>query len=286
MTYSSDVAFTPAVKAVQERKGSRRSYARIEESGSWKTKITPDLRVFIEAQTSVFLATANPQGQPYIQHRGGPPGFLRVLDEETLGFVDFVGNRQYITLGNLAENPKAHLFLIDYAHRQRVKVWGEAWVVEDDPELTVRLMPEGYKARASQGSSFSRSARGTPIARSTSPNALKPSRWPRSSRNAINGSRNWKRSSPNCTQRRHELTAFVYRTVQELREGRPERPCPKYEQAPRKPAVHYCTELHRVTTPNAEKRESPLVIRCKFGAVTNSRALTSPHRHTSSHTDN
>ena len=150
MTYSSDVAFTPAVKAVQERKGSRRSYARIEESGSWKTKITPDLRVFIEAQTSVFLATANPQGQPYIQHRGGPPGFLRVLDEETLGFVDFVGNRQYITLGNLAENPKAHLFLIDYAHRQRVKVWGEGWVVEDDPELTVRLMPKGYKARASQ----------------------------------------------------------------------------------------------------------------------------------------
>ena len=150
MTYSSDVAFTPAVKAVQERKGSRRSYARMEESGSWKTKITPDLRVFIEAQTSVFLATANSQGQPYIQHRGGPPGFLRVLDEATLGFVDFVGNRQYITLGNLAENPKAHLFLIDYAHRQRVKVWGEAWVVEDDPELTVRLMPKGYKARPSQ----------------------------------------------------------------------------------------------------------------------------------------
>jgi uncharacterized protein len=150
MTYSSDVAFTPAVKAVQERKGSRRNYARMEESGSWKTKITPDLRVLIEAQTSVFLATANSQGQPYIQHRGGPPGFLRVLDEATLGFVDFVGNRQYITLGNLAENPKAHLFLIDYAHRRRAKVWGEAWVVEDDPELTVRLMPKGYKARASQ----------------------------------------------------------------------------------------------------------------------------------------
>ena len=150
MTYSSDVAFTPAVKAVQERKGSRRSYARMEESGSWTTRITPELRAFIEAQTSVFLGTANRQAQPYIQHRGGPPGFLRVLDEETLGFVDFVGNRQYITLGNLAENPKAHLFLIDYAHRKRVKVWGEAWVVEDDPGLTVRLMPKGYKARASQ----------------------------------------------------------------------------------------------------------------------------------------
>ncbi len=101
MSFSSDVAFTPAVKAVQERKGSRQSYARTEESGSWKTHITADLRAFIEAQTSVFLATASSQGQPYIQHRGGPPGFLRVLDEHTLGFVDFVGNRQYITLGNL-----------------------------------------------------------------------------------------------------------------------------------------------------------------------------------------
>ena len=150
MTYSSDVAFTPAVKAVQERKGSRRSYSRMEESGSWQTRITPDLRAFIESQTSVFLATANPRGQPYIQHRGGPPGFLSVVNDETLGFVDFVGNRQYITLGNLAENPQAHLFLIDYAHRKRVKIWGEARVVEDDPELTVRLMPKGYKARPSQ----------------------------------------------------------------------------------------------------------------------------------------
>jgi predicted pyridoxine 5'-phosphate oxidase superfamily flavin-nucleotide-binding protein len=150
MNYSSDVAFTPAVKAVQERKGSRAGYARLEEAGSWKTHITPDLKTFIEAQTSVFLATANAQGQPYIQHRGGPPGFLRVIDDATLGFVDFVGNRQYITLGNLAENPKAHLFLIDYAHRKRVKVWGEARVVEDDTSLTTRLMPRGYKARPSQ----------------------------------------------------------------------------------------------------------------------------------------
>jgi len=150
MSYSSDVAFTPAVKAVQEVKGSRANYARQEEMGSWKTKITSDLKMFIEAQTSVFLATANAQGQPYIQHRGGPPGFLRVLDEATLGFVDFVGNRQYITLGNLAENPKAHLFLIDYAHRKRVKVWGEARVIEDDPVLTTTLMPKDYKARPSQ----------------------------------------------------------------------------------------------------------------------------------------
>jgi predicted pyridoxine 5'-phosphate oxidase superfamily flavin-nucleotide-binding protein len=150
MRYPSDVAFTPAVKAAQQRKGSRQIYARMEESGSWDTRIGPDLRAFIEAQTSVFLATANSDGQPYIQHRGGPPGFLRVLDDKTLGFVDFTGNRQYISLGNLSENPKALLFLIDYAHRKRVKIWGEARVIEGDAELTGRLMPKGYKARASQ----------------------------------------------------------------------------------------------------------------------------------------
>jgi predicted pyridoxine 5'-phosphate oxidase superfamily flavin-nucleotide-binding protein len=150
MSYSSDVAFTPAVKAVQQRKGSRQSYARMEDSGSWETTITPDLKTFVESQSSVFLASANAQGQPYIQHRGGPPGFLQVLDEQTIGFVDFVGNRQYITLGNLAENPQAHLFLIDYAQRRRVKIWGEARVVEGDAELTARLMPKGYKARPSQ----------------------------------------------------------------------------------------------------------------------------------------
>ena len=150
MTYSSDVAFTDTVKSVQARKGSRRAYARMEEAGSWETRITPELKEFIEAQTSVFLATANAEGQPYIQHRGGPAGFLHVLDDRTIGFADFVGNRQFITIGNLAENPKAHLFLIDYANQQRVKIWGEARVVEGDAELTARLMPQGYKARAAQ----------------------------------------------------------------------------------------------------------------------------------------
>ncbi|MBL8586798.1 MAG: pyridoxamine 5'-phosphate oxidase family protein, partial [Bradyrhizobiaceae bacterium] len=145
--YSSDVAFTPSVKAVQARKGSRRSYARIEERGGWQTRITSDLARFIEAQTSIFLATATREGQPYIQHRGGPAGFLKVLDDKTIGFADFVGNKQYITQGNLAENPKAYLFLIDYAHRQRVKIWGEARVIEGDAELTAKLMPEDYKAR-------------------------------------------------------------------------------------------------------------------------------------------
>jgi uncharacterized protein len=148
--YASDVAFTPTVKAVQSRKGSRDSYQRLEERGSWKSRIPPDLAAFIEAQTSVFLATANLQGQPYVQHRGGPAGFLKVLDDRTIGFADYTGNRQYITLGNLSENPKAQLFLIDFAFRRRIKIWGEACVVEGDAELTAKLMPDGYKARPEQ----------------------------------------------------------------------------------------------------------------------------------------
>lgn len=148
--YSSDVVFTPSVKAVQSRKGSRHAYERIEARGSWQTSITAELKAFIEAQRSVFLATANKDGQPTIQHRGGPPGFLRVLDEKTIAFVDFVGNRQYITVGNLSENKKAHLFLIDYWHQRRLKIWGEAHVVEDDDGLISRLMPDGYKARPEQ----------------------------------------------------------------------------------------------------------------------------------------
>ena len=152
--YSSDVAVTPSVKATQARKGSRDHYAQMEEQGSWETTITADLERFIGAQTSVFLATASLDGQPYIQHRGGPPGFLKVLDETTIGLADFAGNRQYISVGNLAENPKAQLFLIDYAHRQRVKIWGEARVIENDADLIARLMPEGYKARASQAIIF------------------------------------------------------------------------------------------------------------------------------------
>lgn len=148
--YPSDIAFTPTVKAIQQRKGSRTSYERMEAGRGWSTTITPDLADFIAAQTSVFFGTASADGQPYIQHRGGPPGFLRVLDERTVAFADYRGNRQYISQGNLADNPKAFLFLIDYAHRQRIKIWGEARVVEDDPALVQSLMPEGYKARPEQ----------------------------------------------------------------------------------------------------------------------------------------
>lgn len=150
LRYPSDIAFTESVKAIQNRKGSRRAYANMEQGGGWKTDISDDLKAFIEAQISVFLATANKDGQPYIQHRGGPPGFLKVLDPKTIGFVDFNGNRQFISSGNLADNPKFHLFLIDYAHRQRVKIWGEAQVIEGDEELVAKLMPGDYKARPEQ----------------------------------------------------------------------------------------------------------------------------------------
>lgn len=147
---SSDVGFTPTVKAIQTRKGSRKAYEHVEHNGGWETEITDDLAGFILEQTSIFFGTANASRQPYIQHRGGPPGFIKVLDRTTLAFADFSGNRQYITLGNLADNPKAYIFLIDYAHRRRVKIWGKAHVVEDDPESLRKLMPEGYKARPEQ----------------------------------------------------------------------------------------------------------------------------------------
>ena len=157
-TYVSDIAFSPAVKALQARKGSRRGYARMERGGSWQERIAPDLKGFIEAQTSIFLATASAAGQPYMQHRGGPAGFLHVLDDRTIAFADFAGNRQYITLGNLSENPQAQMFLIDYATQQRIKIWGKARVVEDDAGLLARLTPPDYRARVEQAIVFTVSA--------------------------------------------------------------------------------------------------------------------------------
>jgi uncharacterized protein len=121
--YPSDIAFTPAVKAVQTAKGSRASYAKVERRG-WQTHVTPDLAEFLAGLDMFYLGTANAEGQPYIQHRGGSPGFLKVLDDKTLAFADFGGSRQYITLGKLSENPKAFIFLMDYANQQRVKLWG------------------------------------------------------------------------------------------------------------------------------------------------------------------
>src|SRR3954468_22699300 len=135
-TYSSDVAFTPAVKAVQARKGSRDGYAKVEQNGGWRTEIDENLAGFLGETNSFFLATASADGQPYIQHRGGPKGFVKIIDKNTIAFADYSGNRQYITQGNLSENPKANIFVKDYAHRRRVKIWGEARVVDDDPALT------------------------------------------------------------------------------------------------------------------------------------------------------
>ncbi|RFB80809.1 pyridoxamine 5'-phosphate oxidase family protein [Methylovirgula sp. 4M-Z18] len=143
---ASDIAFTPAVKAIQSTKGSRAAYAQMEQGGGWRREVTPDFAAFIAAQNSFFFATASADNQPYIQHRGGPKGFLHVLDAKTLAFADYRGNRQYITLGNLSENPKAYMFLMDWMLRQRIKIWGRARVIEDDPALLERVRPEGYKA--------------------------------------------------------------------------------------------------------------------------------------------
>ena len=146
----SDVVFRPAVKQIQERKGSRAAYAKVEARGGFRQPMTPELAQFIAGCDSFFLATASADGQPYIQHRGGPPGFLHVLDERTLAFADFRGNRQYITQGNLSENDRAFVFLMDYAEQRRFKLWCRARVVEDDPALLERLTDPSYKGRPEQ----------------------------------------------------------------------------------------------------------------------------------------
>lgn len=143
----SDIVFTPSVKARQQENGSRAGYANFETARGWESRVTPILAEFIAAQTSFYMATANTQGQPYMQHRGGPRGFLHVLDDHTLAFADYAGNKQYITAGNLDDNPKAQLFLMDYANAQRVKIWGEAKVVTGDPVLTTRVSSPDYAAK-------------------------------------------------------------------------------------------------------------------------------------------
>ncbi|MCH8918009.1 MAG: pyridoxamine 5'-phosphate oxidase [Alphaproteobacteria bacterium] len=144
--YTSDVAFSPAVKRLQEENGSRGGYAKMESRGGWSDTVTGDLARFIAARDSFYLATANGAGQPYIQHRGGPPGFLKVVDGHTLAFADFRGNRQFITAGNLSENEQAYIFLMDYANRRRIKIWGRARVVDDDPALLAGLVDKDYDA--------------------------------------------------------------------------------------------------------------------------------------------
>ncbi|QDU92613.1 pyridoxamine 5'-phosphate oxidase family protein [Lignipirellula cremea] len=145
--YPSDIAFTPAVKAIQTAKGSRASYGKMEERGSWQTTVTPELEAFLADLDMFYLGTANGQAQPYIQYRGGAPGFLKAIDEKTLGFADFGGNQQYISLGNLSENPKAFIFLMDYVHSRRIKLWGKARVVEGDAQLENRLRDPEYPGK-------------------------------------------------------------------------------------------------------------------------------------------
>jgi uncharacterized protein len=149
-TYPSDVVFSSAVKTIQTRKGSRDAYAHVEENGGWRTEIDNKLAGFLAETNSFYFATASADGQPYMQHRGGPKGFIKVLDKKTIAFADFAGNQQYITQGNLTENPHAQIFIMDYAHRRRVKIWGEGKIIDDDPALMRSLMPPGYRARPEQ----------------------------------------------------------------------------------------------------------------------------------------
>lgn len=150
MKASSDVAFSDSVKQVQRERGSRGAYAGLERAGGFPTEVDEDLRAFLSAIDTAFIATANAAGQPYIQHRGGPKGFIKALDDHTLGFVDFVGNRQYVTTGNLRENDRICLFLIDYERRRRIKVWGTGKITPATPDLVEKLGEPGYRARVEQ----------------------------------------------------------------------------------------------------------------------------------------
>lgn len=150
MGSSSDIAFSPSVKAVQEERGSRPMFAAMESRGGWRRTITPEVAAFLAGARTVYLATASADGQPYCQHRGGPAGFLRVVDETTLAFADYRGNRQYITTGNLQENPKAFLFVMDYEARRRLKLWGRASIVPASDKLMADVFPIGYDAKPEQ----------------------------------------------------------------------------------------------------------------------------------------
>jgi predicted pyridoxine 5'-phosphate oxidase superfamily flavin-nucleotide-binding protein len=146
MTDNSNIVFTPAARRAQAERGSAGAYDKRLAAG-FPDHITPDLAAFIGELDTAFLATVSAAGAPYIQHRGGPKGFIKVLDDKTLGFADYAGNRQYITISNLADNDRAYLFLLDFARRRRIKLWGRARVVEDDPALLAGLADPGYRAR-------------------------------------------------------------------------------------------------------------------------------------------
>lgn len=144
--FISDIAFTPQVKAEQEKRGSRAGYAKMEQKNGWGEKITADLAQYLAERDSIYLATSNAEGQPYIQHRGGRPGFIKALDDKRLAFADFAGNRQYISIGNVAENPKAFIFAMDYRNKRRIKLWGRLHIVEGDDDLMSKLIDPDYDA--------------------------------------------------------------------------------------------------------------------------------------------
>ncbi len=146
MIDNSDLVFTPAARRAQAERGSAQGYAQRVVEG-FPDRVTPELAKFLAEQDTAFLGTVSAEGAPYIQHRGGPKGFIKVVDERTLGFADYRGNRQYITLSNLAGNDRAYLFAIDFARRQRIKIWGRARVIEDDSALIAKLFDAGYRAR-------------------------------------------------------------------------------------------------------------------------------------------
>lgn len=150
MSHVIDIAFSDSVKAIQSRKGSREMYQKMAEQADWPAALDAEVAEFIGSQTSAYLGTVSAEGQPYIQHRGGPRGFLHVLDKRTIAFADFKGNRQYISQGNLEDNPNAFMFLMDYSIPRRLKIWGEAKVIEGDDDLISKLMPENYKAKPEQ----------------------------------------------------------------------------------------------------------------------------------------
>ena len=146
MPNNSDIVFTPSARRAQIARGSAKHYDKKADAG-FPDQITPELAGFVAALDTAFLATVSAAGAPYIQHRGGPKGFIKVIDDRTLGFADFAGNRQYITISNLADDDRAFLFLLDFANRRRIKLWGRARVVEDDAALLDRLINPAYKAR-------------------------------------------------------------------------------------------------------------------------------------------
>jgi predicted pyridoxine 5'-phosphate oxidase superfamily flavin-nucleotide-binding protein len=150
---NSSRVFTPAAQEAQAQRGSAKAYKRRLADG-FPDKVTPELAAFIAEQDTAFLATATADGAPYIQHRGGPKGFIKIIDEHTIGFADYRGNRQYITLANLSENDHAFLFLLDPARKQRIKLWGRARIVENDPALIENLFDKGYKAKPERAPLF------------------------------------------------------------------------------------------------------------------------------------